>query len=74
MISFLSTFTPLLMSEHNNNGTEEKSLVDLLSKSIPVLLSYQNSDGSFGDHPTVPCYWYIMKVVIKLTIQYFIFL
>lgn len=57
LVSFLSTFTPLLMSEHNNNGTEEKSLVELLSKSLPVLLSYQNADGSFGDHPNVPCYW-----------------
>lgn len=57
LVSFLSTFTPLLTSEHNNNGTEEQSLADLLSKSIPVLLSYQNADGSFGDHPDVPCYW-----------------
>ncbi|XP_050057671.1 C3 and PZP-like alpha-2-macroglobulin domain-containing protein 8 isoform X1 [Aphis gossypii] len=63
LVSFLSTFTPLLMSEHNNNGTEEKSLVDLLSKSIPVLLSYQNSDGSFGDHPSVPCYWCDIRVL-----------
>ncbi|XP_025202403.1 C3 and PZP-like alpha-2-macroglobulin domain-containing protein 8 isoform X2 [Melanaphis sacchari] len=63
LVSFLSTFTPLLMSEHNNNGTEEKSLVDLLSKSIPVLLSYQNSDGSFGDHPNVPCYWCDIRVL-----------
>ncbi|XP_026808210.1 C3 and PZP-like alpha-2-macroglobulin domain-containing protein 8 isoform X1 [Rhopalosiphum maidis] len=63
LVSFLSTFTPLLMSEHNNNGTEEKSLVDLLSKSIPVLLSYQNTDGSFGDHPNVPCYWCDIRVL-----------
>ncbi|XP_025408407.1 C3 and PZP-like alpha-2-macroglobulin domain-containing protein 8 [Sipha flava] len=63
LVSFLSTFTPLLMSEHNNNGTEEKSLVDLLSKSIPVLLSYQNADGSFGDHPNVPCYWCNIRVL-----------
>ncbi|KAL4132214.1 hypothetical protein QTP88_009415 [Uroleucon formosanum] len=63
LVSFLSTFTPLLMSEHNNNGTEEKSLVDLLSKSIPVLLSYQNPDGSFGDHPNVPCYWCDIRVL-----------
>ncbi|VVC44077.1 Hypothetical protein CINCED_3A018912 [Cinara cedri] len=63
LVSLLSTFTPLLMSEHNNNGTEEKSLIDLLSKSIPVLLSYQNSDGSFGDHPNVPCYWCNIRVL-----------
>lgn len=63
LVSFLSTFTPLLTSEHNNNGTEEQSLVGLLSKSIPVLLSYQNADGSFGDHPDVPCYWCNVRVL-----------
>ncbi|XP_050431639.1 C3 and PZP-like alpha-2-macroglobulin domain-containing protein 8 [Adelges cooleyi] len=63
LVSFLTTFTPLLTSEHNNNGTEENSLANLLSKTIPVLLSYQNVDGSFGDHPNIPCYWCNVRVL-----------